>query len=361
MFSYDYNDDNDKILKAYFEDIGLVKHQIGSYNHFIDNLFPTITKQYNPISIRFQEKKKKQNKQTDEKDGKNEKDEHDERDEQDEQINKLLAETTEENIGTKIDHKKFTYNVFINFDNPILGEAVFRENNGTKKKMSPHIARMRNFTYTCPMYVDVIITTVIKRKDDLNGKPVHKHTHCINKVEFGSMPIMLKSKCCILSKKDYFDKNECPNDPGGYFIISGKEKVLISQDECIVNMPMVNKKNGKFKEQGELVSISKDKFGIVRKFDIKITSESSQKRSTIKAVIPHIKHEVPICILFRALGIENDCDIVSHIIMDIDVKEHTNILCLMNDSLNEAYTCLEKKNNALYKQIIDTYNELKNK
>ena len=220
---------------------------------------------------------------------------------------------------------------------------------------------MRNFTYSCPIYVDVIITTLIKRKDDLNGEPVDKHTHCINKVEFGSIPIMLKSKCCILSKKNYFDNNECPNDPGGYFIISGKEKVLVSQDECIVNMPMVNNKNGKFKEQGELVSISKEKFGIVRRFEIKITQESSQKRSTIKAVIPHIKHEIPICILFRALGLENDCDIVSHILMDIDVKEHTNILCLMNDSLDEAYNCLEKKNRMLYNQLNDAYDELKNK
>ena len=112
-----------------------------------------------------------------------------------------------------------------------------------KSKKCRHISQECEIsTYSCPIYVDVIITTVIKRKDDLNGEPYHKHTHCINKVEFGSMPIMLKSKMLYFKQKNYFDRNECQNDPGGYFIISGKEKVLVSQDECIVNMPMVNKK-----------------------------------------------------------------------------------------------------------------------
>ena len=358
--SFDYGNNTWDVIDSYFKNIGLVSHQIGSYNYFIDHLFPTITKQYNPISIRFQERKRKKKEEEQNKDQDKDQDKDKETNDKLESILGGGCKGDDvDNIGTKVDHSKYTYNVFINFDNPVLGEAEFRENTGKKSKMSPYIARMRNFTYSCPIYIDVIVTTVIKRKDDLNGEPVHKHTHCINKVEFGSMPIMLKSKCCILSRKDYFDKNECQNDPGGYFIISGKEKALVSQDECIVNMPMVNNKNGKFIEQGELVSISKEKFGIVRKFEIKITSESSHRRSTIKAVIPHIKHEIPIAILFRALGLENDRDIASHIIMDINVKEHTNILCLMNDSFDEAYSYLGKKKHALRTQLKEMYDELK--
>ena len=372
--SFDYNNNTWDVVDSYFKNVGLVSHQIGSYNYFIDHLFPTITKQYNPISIRFLERKRKKKdgdkekeKATDEK-AKDEKAKEEKakeekaKDDENDKLKSLLSGEKGDDInsiGTKVDHSKYTYNAFINFDNPVLGEAEFRENTGKKSKMSPYIARMRNFTYSCPIYIDVIITTVIKRKDDLNGEPVHKHTHCINKVEFGSIPIMLKSKCCILSKKDYFDKNECQNDPGGYFIISGKEKALVSQDECIVNMPMVNNKNGKFVEQGELVSISKEKFGIVRKFEIKITTESTHRRSTIKAVIPHIKHEIPIAILFRALGLGNDHEIASHILMDIDVKEHSNVLCLMNDSFEEAYSCFKKKKQSLYAQLKETYDELK--
>ena len=352
---FDYKNHTWDVIDSYFKNVGLVSHQIGSYNYFIDHLFPTITKQYNPISINFQERKRKK------KDANKEKETQDTND----KLESLLVEGRGEkgddihNVGTKIDHSKYTYSVFINFDNPVLNEAEFRENTGKRKKMSPYIARMRNFTYSCPIKIDVIITTVIKRKDDLNGKPVHTDTKCIPGVEFGSMPIMLKSKCCILSKKDYLDQNECPNDPGGYFIISGKEKVIVSQDECIVNMPMVNNKNGKFIKQGELVSISKEKFGIVRKFEVKITQESAHRRSTIKAVIPHIKHEIPIAILFRALGLTNDYEIASHILMDINVKEHSNILCLMNDSFEEAYACLKKKKQNLINQLEEKYKELK--
>ena len=50
------------------------------------------------------------------------------------------------------------------------------------------------------------------------------------------------------------------DDKENQIIISGKEKVIVSQDECIVNMPMVNNKNGKFLQQGEIVSVSKEKF-----------------------------------------------------------------------------------------------------
>ena len=50
MSSFDYNNNTWDVIDSYFKNIGLVNHQIGSYNHFIDHLFPTITKQYNTTS-----------------------------------------------------------------------------------------------------------------------------------------------------------------------------------------------------------------------------------------------------------------------------------------------------------------------
>jgi DNA-directed RNA polymerase III subunit RPC2 len=42
------------------------------------------------------------------------------------------------------------------------------------------------------------------------------------------MPIMLRSSNCVLAGKSQFElakMNECPHDPGGYFIVKGQEKV----------------------------------------------------------------------------------------------------------------------------------------
>ena len=53
---FDYDTDTWDVIKSYFKEIGLVKHQISSYNYFIKHLFPTITKQYNPITVHFRNK-----------------------------------------------------------------------------------------------------------------------------------------------------------------------------------------------------------------------------------------------------------------------------------------------------------------
>ena len=78
MSSFDYNNNTWDVIDSYFKNIGLVNHQIGSYNNFIDHLFPTITKQYNPISIRFQERKKKQKNKAKSESNKEEKEEKEE-------------------------------------------------------------------------------------------------------------------------------------------------------------------------------------------------------------------------------------------------------------------------------------------
>ena len=60
-----------------------------------------------------------------------------------------------------------------------------------------------------------------------------------NHFELGSFPIMLKSELCVLNNLDRhisFNMGECKNDSGGYFILDGKEKVIISQEKFADNM-----------------------------------------------------------------------------------------------------------------------------
>ena len=84
--------------------------------------------------------------------------------------------------------------------------------------------RLRNLTYSAPLYVD-ITKTVIKHET-----PPVETQH--QKTFIGKIPIMLRSTYCLLSgltDRDLTELNECPLDPGGYFIINGSEKVSIDE------------------------------------------------------------------------------------------------------------------------------------
>lgn len=84
--------------------------------------------------------------------------------------------------------------------------------------MMPNEARLRNLTYSAPLYVD--ITKTVIREDPSETK--HQKTF------IGKIPIMLRSTYCILSglsDRDLTELNECPLDPGGYFVVNGSEKV----------------------------------------------------------------------------------------------------------------------------------------
>lgn len=86
------------------------------------------------------------------------------------------------------------------------------------------------YRYSAPLYVDVT-KTVIKDGED----PVETQHQ---KTFIGKIPIMLRSTYCLLSgltDRDLTELNECPLDPGGYFIINGSEKVLIAQEKMAAN------------------------------------------------------------------------------------------------------------------------------
>ena len=59
---------------------------------------------------------------------------------------------------------------------------------------------------------------------------------------FSRMPIMLRSLNCVLNGKtpaELAKLNECPIDPGGYFIVKGVEKVILIQEQLSKNRMIV--------------------------------------------------------------------------------------------------------------------------
>ena len=88
-------------------------------------------------------------------------------------------------------------------------------------------------SYSAPLYVDIKKTVVKEGEEPV--ETLHQKTY------IGKIPIMLRSTYCLLSgltDRDLTELNECPLDPGGYFIINGSEKVLIAQEKMAINTGM---------------------------------------------------------------------------------------------------------------------------
>lgn len=74
------------------------------------------------------------------------------------------------------------------------------------------------------------------------------------------MPIMLKSSNCVLNRKSEYElakMNECPLDPGGYFVVKGQEKVILIQEQLSKNRMLVEE--GKWGVQCQVTSSTHEK------------------------------------------------------------------------------------------------------
>ena len=135
--------------------------------------------------------------------------------------------------GQDIDEmEKKTYR--ISFNQIYLSKPMVTEADGYTTTLFPKEARLRNLTYSAPLYVDMVkeITTVHPEGETTVEKEE------IKKVFIGKVPIMLRSDYCSLhghTDKELTELGECPYDEGGYFVINGSEKVLIAQERMSTN------------------------------------------------------------------------------------------------------------------------------
>ena len=178
-----------------------------------------------------------------------------------------------------------------------------KEADGSIRNILPLEARMRNLTYAAPMYVEM---TPI-----LNG--IESETIWVN---FGDLPIMLKSKVCPLSKmtkKELIGAGESPDDPGAYFIINGTERVLVLIEEIASNCVIV--------EKSSVVNITgtarihSERDGYIQRHVIERKTDG-----IIRINFANINN-LPIIILLRALGLESDKDIINAVSLDSEIQE----------------------------------------
>jgi len=184
-----------------------------------------------------------------------------------------------------------------------LGTPSVKEADGSVRNILPLEARMRNLTYAAPMYVEM--TPILNE--------IESETIWVN---FGDLPIMLKSKFCPLSKmtkKELIETGESADDSGGYFIINGTERVLVLIEEIAPNRVIVEKSN--VANVTETARVHSERDGYIQRHVIERKTDG-----IIRINFANINN-LPIVILLRALGLQSDKDIISAVSLDPEIQE----------------------------------------
>ena len=286
-----------KLIDKYFTDNpnNLVSHHLESYNDFFKSGINRIFRENNPI--RFIEREEDKNSS--------------------DKRNEVLLY-----LGGKDGSN-------IYFGKPI----IYDDNNA--HYMYPNDARLRNMTYGITVHYDVDVDFVYYVGDEKR-----EHSIKLEKIFLGKFPIMLQSDLCILKSLNpevRFNMGECRNDYGGYFIIDGKEKVIICQEKFADNMLYikVNKDDDIYSHSAEIRSVSEDTSKAIRTTAVRIVAPSpTLTNNQIVVVVPNVRKPVPLFILMRALGIISDKDIIKTCLLDI--KENEGYMNLFIPSIHDA-------------------------
>ena len=195
------NESINEIIRLYFQKSNvLTSHQISSYNTLIDDILPNILSQFFPLSV--------------------------------------------------IPIDGIFKSVILNIDKIHVRNPIYTENNGCSKIMTPNIARLRNYTYSLSVIIDIGVN-YSTYEDNIK---IISSTKYIRNILFCKIPIVVKSKYCVYKNDIY---SECKYDTGGYAIINGNEKVLITQEKVVPNIihlyPSANN-NTKYKHIGAFLS-----------------------------------------------------------------------------------------------------------
>jgi DNA-directed RNA polymerase II subunit RPB2 len=198
-----------------------------------------------------------------------------------------------------------TYKVIFS-DVLVQSPTLIEEDRTRRTDLTPAEARLRDLTYDSNVCVNII--EVITQKIDDKDEEIEKRTH--NCISIAKIPTMIKSCKCNLynkSKKEIIESGECKYDEGGYFIIKGKERVLVTQERANYNTIFVykQKNTSKYIYQAEIRSMSNETgHSVLVKAMIKNNKE-------LYFSLPYITQEIPCGIVFKALGFMTKKDITS--------------------------------------------------
>lgn len=290
-------------LDSYFsQNRILVVHQLDSYNNFVDYIIPQIVEKNNPVVI--------------------------------------VADYDERGNF----HKQ---RLTITFGQIYMSKPLIHELNDTIKPLYPNEARIRGLTYAAPMFIDVHYSLVHRNEKGILSDQTVTKTE--SKIPFLKLPVMLHSKYCHLSdhtEKSLPDVGECEYDQGGYFIVNGGEKVLVSQERVADNQVFVwqpsKSTTSKYTHAAEINASLDQRFYPVKIIKVKLTKEPSAKAisacktktpgitcgRTLHVQMPYMREDIPLFIMFRALGVATEKEMFEMIIPNLETanSNYTNFL-----------------------------------
>jgi len=181
-----------------------------------------------------------------------------------------------------------------------IGSPRVTEVDGSERKTYPMEARIRNLTYAAPLYLEM--TQIISNREG--------ETEI---VYIGDFPVLLKSKICPLSKlseEELINIGEDPLDPGGYFIVNGSERVIVALEDLAPNKILLD-----IEQSGKNINHKAKIFSTTVGFRARI--EITMKNDgAIHVSMPGIPSDLPLIVMMKALGVEEDAKIVEMISSD---------------------------------------------
>ena len=251
-------EDTHLLLKSFFKEKGLVRQHLDSFNEFIDHGLQEVIDEVGEISIEIPESPYK---------------------------------------------VKLGQIWIIDPQTRITGPYA-TEVDGTKHEFYPLEARLRNLTYAAPIALEM--TPVIDGRE--------QDTEL---VYVGNIPVMLKSKLCFLSqlsREELIACGEDPDDPGGYFVVNGSERVIVAMEDLAPNRILVDldEKGTTPIYQSKIFSTT---VGFRARIELKIKSDGA-----LYVSIPGVPTEIPFVVLMRALGLESDKELAEAVSLGKEIQ-----------------------------------------
>ncbi|KAI0756840.1 DNA-dependent RNA polymerase II second largest subunit [Daedaleopsis nitida] len=281
------------VISSFFDQKGLVRQQLDSFDEFVQNTMQELV---------------------------------------DENAD-LILDQADQHTGHEAD---VTRRYEIKFGQIYLSRPTVTEADGSVVPVFPQEARLRNLTYSAPLYIEMKKRILLGRED-----PDSATGDMMWDVEQEDRDADAKK---VWIGKELFDLNECPYDSGGYFIINGSEKVLIAQERMATNHVYVFAKAqpSPISFLAEIRSAVEKGGKTISQFQVKLYHRSQERSlgNVMKATIPYIKVDIPIWVVFRALGVISDRDILEHICYDM---QDNQMLEMLKPCIDEGFVIQDRE------------------